>query len=1123
MASEKTSRSVRMFVLLFIGVCCALFAILLFTIFYSTMPQMLLQSEQAYLIKQRDVLVGLMKVAERNTYVMADDVGIWDETVRFAEGKNPNYIKNNWPDASLLEGYRFNFILIKDRNGDDLYVEFLDYVKKEALPVPEGFSERIAALARQVGDMYTKALPEDPDIEELGKGGLLFYQGMPYFLACMPIMETRESGNPVGTVTMGHIMNTEYFRNITHLDTASFQYLRPEDESSTEEATITRESDSAVSTALPLKDIDGNAVVLRMADSRPIYQEGRSILYWTGLMLLGALAAFGLTFYFALSRYLVRPVEKLSRDIENNDFSVDVPPDTYSGARELISLCSAISDMLRRLDQSKISMDAMQSILNGLDAYIYVTDPETDELLFMNDLMKEHYGVEGTGTGLLCWKVMGKSEDGRCAFCPKRNLERNNDAVVAWEEENRDTGRYYHNTDRLIQWVGGRKAHLQHKVDITKRKETEAELMRMSAVVTSSPHCIYFFDLEGNFEYFNPSALKTFGFNEEDLAGKNIDAVLDEHTLAYAKEILIPRIVEEGRAEFEIPVLGKDGVTRIMAFSGFLTRYRPRGLGAIASDITEKRLLEKELVAAKELAERSSMAKGEFLSRMSHEMRTPLNAIIGMTSIAKSSNELEKKVYCLQKIEDASNHLLGVINDILDMSKIEANKFELSSEEFVFEKMLMRVVNVVNYRIDEKEQNFIINVDKDVPYALIADEQRLAQVMTNLLANAVKFTPEKGLISLFARKVAEEDDICTLEVEISDTGIGISPEQQAKLFTSFEQADGSISRKFGGTGLGLAISRSIIELMGGEIWVRSEVGQGSTFGFTIQARKGSDGRQHLLSPGVDWESLRVLAVDDAPEVREYFLNLASSVGLSCEVAATGFEAIKRIEENGENPFNIVFADWKMPGMDGIELTRHIKGNFDTKVVVIMISAYEWDVIEKDARAAGVDRFIPKPLFSSVIVDCINACLSPSKWSREEKDSRIGEGAFIGRRILLAEDIEINREIVLSLLQHTGLEIDCAENGADACRMMFDNPDAYDMIFMDIHMPEVDGYEATRRIRAHEHPRARALPIVAMTANVFREDIEKCLACGMDDHIGKPVDLHEIYEKLKRHLGTSPGR
>ncbi|MDL2320839.1 response regulator [Desulfosarcina sp. OttesenSCG-928-B08] len=1120
MAGEKASRSIRMSVLVFIGVCFVLFAVLLFSVFYLTMPRMLLRSEQSYLTKQLEMLTGLMREAERNTYVMADDTGIWEETVRFVAGNNPDYIRNNWPDASPLATYRFNFMIIKDADGNDLYVEFLDYAKNQPLPVPDGFTDHLTRFSQKTLDIYKKPIPENAALEDLGQGGLIFYQGTAYFLAVMPIMETRESGIPVGTLTMGHVLNANYFKDMTHIETATFDYITPEAGNYAQKTTITRESDSLVSTLLPLKDIDGRSVLLRMSDSRPIYLEGRTMLYRTALIMLVMMAAFGLLFYLALNICLIRPIETLSRDIEDNSFSVDVPPDTYSRSREFISLCTAISDMLRRLDQSKISIEVMQSILNGLDSLIFVTDPTTDEVLFMNDFMRKQEASGETGVGYVCWKVMHKNMSGRCADCPKNQLEKAPDTAVAWENQHPATGRYYHNTDRLIPWAGGRKVHLRHSVDITQRKEAEAELLRMSAVVVSSPHCIYFFDLNGNFEYYNPSALSTFGFSDQDLAGKNISAVLSPEAFAYAQDVVIPQIVKKGQVDFEIPVAGKDGTIHIMAFSGFATHGNPMGLGAIASDITEKRQLEKDLVAAKEVAERSSQAKGDFLSRMSHEMRTPLNAIIGMTSIAKSSDTLEKKIYCLDKIEDASNHLLGLINDILDMSKIEANKFELTYTDFVFEKMLMRVVNVVNYRMDEKEQNFVIHVDKEVPYAIVSDEQRLSQVITNLLANAAKFTPEKGTITLSVRTQDQQDDVCTLRIEVSDTGIGIPPEQQERLFNPFEQADGGISRKFGGTGLGLSISRSIIELMGGSIGVTSEAGKGSTFGITLKVKIGATLPPEILCPEINWKSLRILVVDDAPEVREYFLNLCASIGLSCQVAKDGADAIAVMEENRDHPFNMVFVDWKMPGMNGIELTKKIKTHYGADVVVIMISAMGWDAIEQEARAAGVDRFISKPLFSSVIWDSINTCLGASQWLHEEVESPIVKGCFAGYRILLAEDIDINREIVISLLQDTGLAIDSARNGAEACRRVEADPAAYDMIFMDIHMPEMDGYEATRHIRASNHPRLKTIPIVAMTANVFREDIEKCLAAGMDDHIGKPVNLKEIHEILKRYLPVS---
>ncbi|MDR1979075.1 MAG: response regulator [Synergistaceae bacterium] len=521
------------------------------------------------------------------------------------------------------------------------------------------------------------------------------------------------------------------------------------------------------------------------------------------------------------------------------------------------------------------------------------------------------------------------------------------------------------------------------------------------------------------------------------------------------------------------------------------------------------------LRASIEAAEAANRAKSKFLSNMSHEMRTPMNAIIGMTSIAKSSADVERKDYCLNKIEDASVHLLGVINDILDMSKIEANKFELSFVEFDFEKMLQKVANIVNFRVDEKRQNFTIHIDRDIPRHLVGDDQRLSQVITNLLGNAVKFTPEEGDISLEARLAQEENGICTIQIRVSDTGIGISEEQKPRLFTSFEQAESSTSRKFGGTGLGLAISKRIVELMKGNIWVESELGKGSTFAFTIQAERGQGGRESLLNPGVDWKNIRVLAVDDALEIREYLQEIAQRLGILCDVAAGGEEALETIARGGS--YDVYFVDWQMPGMDGIELSRRIKQNDANKSVIIMISATDLSVIEEEAKSVGVDKFLPKPLFPSAIADCINECLGVGN-AIAASGLRAGKiDCFEGHCVLLAEDMEINREIVLALLEPTLLSLDCAENGAEAVKMFSAAPDKYEMIFMDVQMPEMDGYEATRRIRGLDIPKAKEIPIVAMTANVFREDIEKCREAGMNDHVGKPLELDEVLAQLRRRL------
>ena len=521
-----------------------------------------------------------------------------------------------------------------------------------------------------------------------------------------------------------------------------------------------------------------------------------------------------------------------------------------------------------------------------------------------------------------------------------------------------------------------------------------------------------------------------------------------------------------------------------------------------------------EIEVARRRAEEASRAKSEFLSNMSHEMRTPMNAIIGMTSIGKAAPDAVRKDYAFEKIEEASNHLLGVINDILDMSKIEASKFSLTLEEFVFEKMLRRVIDVIGFRVEEKRQKLTVRVDPAIPLTLTGDEQHFAQVLTNLLSNAVKFTPEEGLIHLEIILRGGENGVCQILTSVRDTGIGISKEQMARLFNPFVQAEASTSRRYGGTGLGLVISKSIIEMMGGEIWVESELGKGSVFSFTSHLGYLNNNRGIRLHPGLETEKIRLLAVDADPEVLAFYRESAETFGVVCDTASGEKEAVGLIAEHGA--YDLYFVAWSMPETDGLELIRRIDGDGAKRPAVLMISATDWNLVEDSAREAGVRKFLPKPLFISSVADCINECLlAPGQ------DEAAGQGDGVpdlaGHSILIAEDVAINREIVLALLEPTGLSIDCAENGREALRMFSEAPKKYAMIFMDMQMPEMDGLEATRAIRALAFPEAKAVPIVAMTANVFKEDVDRCIEAGMNGHVGKPLDFDEVIAILKDYL------
>lgn len=531
--------------------------------------------------------------------------------------------------------------------------------------------------------------------------------------------------------------------------------------------------------------------------------------------------------------------------------------------------------------------------------------------------------------------------------------------------------------------------------------------------------------------------------------------------------------------------------------------------------MSELRQAQDGLVRAKEEAEQLNRVKSDFLSMMSHEIRTPMNAIIGMTAIARKSDSMEKIQECLARVDDASEHLLGVINDILDMSKIEAGRFELSATDFVLEHLLNRIVNVNQVRFEQKSQDFSIVVAPEVPAAIVADQQRLSQVITNLLSNAAKFTPNEGKINLSIQLEEETQEEAGLRFEVRDEGIGMTKEQQSRLFKAFEQADNSITRRFGGTGLGLSISKNIVGQMGGSIWVDSAPGKGSNFIFTIRVKKGTATRSSHLSPKVNWQEVHLLAVDDSEYVRRYFDTITRSLGILCDTVPSVEEALNCMKNRA---YQIVFFGLPVRGMDGLAQIRRIREEYKEQIIVLMNAGEGNGRIESEVKNLGICHCIEKPLLPSPLVDCINECLSecdqpvPQLPDAEETERDI----FLGRRMLLVEDIEINREIIKAVLEETGIEITEAENGQIACDLFEQNEGRFDIILMDVHMPVMDGYEATRRIRGRTHIlEASAVPILAMTADVMQEDILRCTEAGMNGHVGKPVNAAELILKMKR--------
>lgn len=521
---------------------------------------------------------------------------------------------------------------------------------------------------------------------------------------------------------------------------------------------------------------------------------------------------------------------------------------------------------------------------------------------------------------------------------------------------------------------------------------------------------------------------------------------------------------------------------------------------------------------ALEAAEEASKAKTVFLSNMSHEIRTPMNAIIGLDSLALQDDELSEKTRdYLNKIGTSAQHLLGLINDILDMSRIESGRLSLKNEEFSFSKLLEEVNTLFSGQCEEKGLHYNCRINGHLDGYYIGDNIKLKQVLINILGNAVKFTPEGGRVDLIAEKTGGFDGKSTLRFIIRDTGVGMSKDYIPKLFDTFSQEDETAANKYGSSGLGMAITKSIVEMMNGNIEVDSEKGIGTTFTVTVTLM---DSDKHEAegddSIDVNPEDMTVLIVDDDAIACDHAKLILEKEGIAAETALSGEKAVEmvKLRHARREPYNLIIVDWRMPELDGVETTRRIRQVSGDESAIIILTAYNWDDVQDDAVNAGVDSFIAKPLFSGTILDEYKTALK----KKNEKGHREHRADLKGRRILLAEDVEINAEIMMNVLGMKEMECEHALNGRIAVDMFRESPEGYyDAILMDMRMPEMDGEEACQTIRSMERPDARTIPIIALTANAFDEDVQRSLQAGMNAHLSKPVQPETLFETLEKML------
>ena len=524
-----------------------------------------------------------------------------------------------------------------------------------------------------------------------------------------------------------------------------------------------------------------------------------------------------------------------------------------------------------------------------------------------------------------------------------------------------------------------------------------------------------------------------------------------------------------------------------------------------------------ELDKAEKAATSANKAKSEFLSSMSHDIRTPMNGIVGMTAIAIANIQDTARVQdCLKKISLSSRHLLGLINDVLDMSKIESGKLSLNIDILSLRDVMENIVNIIQPQIKERRQHFDIFIENIESEEVCCDGVRLNQVLVNLLSNAIKFTPEEGTINVYLYQEASPagDSYVRCHFRVKDNGIGMSQEFQRKIFETFSREDSKV-QKIEGTGLGMAITKFIVGMMDGTIEVESEQGKGSEFHVTIDLERATIQDADIVLP--PW---RLLVVDNNEDLCRSAASVLKGIGVQAEWVLNGREALQKIEENHRKnaDYEIILLDWKMPDMNGLETTRGIRKIVGDDLPILIISAYDWSDIEEEARAAGAQGFISKPLFKSNLYLGLSRYVEGMLEDDEQETNAEKELDFGGLRILLAEDNDLNWEIAEDILTDVGFEVEWAENG-QICVDKFKQSELgyYDAVLMDIRMPVMNGYDAAKAIRALDRPDAR-LPIIAMTADAFSEDIQRCLECGMNEHVAKPIDIEKLMKLLKRYLG-----
>ncbi|MDR1900952.1 MAG: response regulator [Treponema sp.] len=1001
----------------------------------------------------------------------------WTESVSFVQGNNAAYI-NNWPYGSLSKDHNINLAVFADSSLNVVYKEFYDTLNDAAMPEPAGFPGAVSSLYKKMMDKYGE---KQGRFREMIIEDILFLEDKPYYICAAPIAVYTESKPPAGVLISGMLLTDEYFKAITNYHTSVFRIHNKVESAAMVPYEITRLNRDTISINIPLEDADGNIIMLQMFRDRINYRNGIQVIRNISLVLVIVILVIFITSTVSGNRFMLRPIVLLGREVAGiNKGNQALAMRGYEDNLEISSLASSINGLLKRLvDREeaeallirRISQQELMRKLSGIFASGSSTETAINSAIamvgrFLNvsrilmvyinySLRQFEYPYiwyrEDIPLALIDPIPLDMDNSLYKDFVLYHNpyiavddttdtlhqIPRHDSSVKAFLSvpifvsdslfgiltiDQCDTVRHWDESD--IQLIRLIKNEISNAIT---KSIIQDNLIRMSAVVENTPQFVMYINAGKQIEYLNPAVIKNTGYSEEEFRTQGLGIIVTPEDLRLINEVYLSNAIENGKESFNLTIIRRNGEKHILSFFAFTVKLQNGeiGIGVTASDITEFYRMEQELIAAKEYAEYYNQAKSNFISRMSHEMRTPMNAIINLVDIAKSSDE-GRRTYCLDKIGESAQSLMSMINDILDMMKFENGTFDLVLKEFDLPEMLQRLIEKIQSRALEKKQRFTAAIAANIPQIIVSDESRLEQALANLLDNAVKFTPEQGAVDFFADVVEENESMCGLCFKVKDTGIGIPEELREDIWGAFEQGDNGISRRYGGAGLGLPIVKGIIELMDGDIRVESEPGKGAVFVCTIRA-----GKTAALAPGANPNTGQYQAV---PEVLKQ-----STLGAE-----------------GQAP----------PGS------------------------------AEGGKAGG---------------DTVSQYLAA-----EDSAGNTAEN-FTGKRILLTDDVEINREIIIAMLEDTGMLIDCAANGAEAVDMFTANPSFYDLLLMDLHMPIMDGFEAVRRIRCSGLSYAETVPIIAITADTGGDIIARCANAGMTSHLGKPVDFEMLFEVITRYI------